>query len=89
MKSVELTSDSNHADVDMWRGFSIRESAGSPAAATVLFKKASSGGELVGVLELQANESATLIISKRKINVEGGLYVDVTSGTISGVLYYD
>ncbi len=70
------------------QGFSIREAAGSAADAAVNFRKVNGSGQIIGVLELAANESATLVLSKRKINAEGGVFVEVISGTVVGVLYY-
>lgn len=88
MKSQEITANTLHTAVDKWQGFSIREDAGTPAQAAVTFRKVNGSGAIVGVLELAADESATLI-HKKKINVEGGLYVAVDAGTIEGTLYYD
>ena len=88
MNAVDITANSNHASVEKWKGFSVRENAGTPAQAVVNFRKASVSGQIVGVLELNSEESATLVLTKRKINTEGGVYVQVVSGTIEGVLYY-
>lgn len=87
-REVDITQNSNHATVEIFRGFSVRENAGSPAAAAVNFRKNSVSGQIIGVLELAANESATLALSKKnKRTSEGGVYVQVTAGSIEGVLY--
>lgn len=86
MAPTDITPNSNHAGVERLDGFSIRESAGSPAVAAFNLRKASAVGQILFVGELQANESATLMLHE-SVSSEGGLYVEVTAGTISGVLW--
>ena len=86
MFPIDITANSNHATVDRLHGFSIRESAGAAASAEVNLRKATAGGQILYVLELAANESATLMLPEA-VSAEGGVYVQVVSGTISGVLW--
>jgi len=83
---VDLTGDANHTDVVHYGGFSVRESAGTPAVAAVNFRHGSVSGQIVGVLELAANESADRSLPGI-IQTPAGVYVQVVTGEISGVLY--
>ncbi len=88
MRPVTITADSNHSAVARFRGFSIRESAGTPAAAAVNFRKLTAGGQIIFVLELNGDESSTLILgSDMMIPSEGGVYVEQVSGAVSGVIF--
>ena len=86
MIAVDITGDSNHTQVTRFAGFSVRESAGSPAAAAVNFRDSAVGGQILAVLELGADESASFNLDD-VLPVDTGVYVEVVSGTISGVLY--
>lgn len=88
MKTTTITANTNHSDVQRFRGVSIRESAASAAAAQVNLRKGAVGGQLLMVIELAANESATLVLEDR-VPSEGGVYVQVVSGTVEGVIYGD
>lgn len=87
MQATDITADSNHTAVSRFAGFSVRESAGTPAAAAVNFRDSAVGGQILAVLELAADESATLSLTDL-ISVDTGVYVEVVSGTVSGVLYH-
>lgn len=88
MRPITITPDSNHTAAERFRGFSVRESAGTPAAAAVNFRKLSVGGQLLLVLELNGDESSTLVLGKdMMMPAEGGVYVEVVSGTVSGVIF--
>lgn len=86
MLAITITADSNHTQIQRFSGFSIRESDGTPAAAAVNIRDSAVGGDILAVLELAANESATINLDDA-IPVDTGVYVEVVSGTISGVLY--
>lgn len=84
--AVTITADTNHATVRNWNGFSIREAAGTPAQATVRFRDGAVGGDILGVLELAGDESASMTLTD-DLKAPSGIYVEVVSGTIEGVLY--
>lgn len=86
MVPTSISADSNHSGVTQLKGLSIRESAGSPAVATIRLRKASVSGQILMVLELAENESATLILDS-PIPSEDGVYVQVVAGTVEGVIY--
>ncbi len=88
IQSVTITGGANHANVSRLTGWSIRESAGTPAAAAVNLRKAAVGGQIVATIELAANGSTTQVVNDGWIACEGGCYVEVVSGTVEGVLYY-
>lgn len=82
-----ITADSNHSGVEALKGFSIVESAGTPAAAYVRLRKGAVGGDIIVHLKLAASGTANVEYITA-ISAEGGVYVEVVSGTVSGVLYY-
>lgn len=87
MRTQSITANSNHSAVERLMGYSIRENAATPAPATVRLRRASATGDILAVLELAANESATLVFNEFMYS-EGGVYVEVVAGTIEGVLFY-
>jgi hypothetical protein len=86
-KVIAITSDTLHGAADKWTGFSIRESAGTPAVATVNFRQGSVSGTILGTAELAATESASLYL-ETPIAAQDGVYVQVVTGTITGSLFY-
>ncbi len=86
--AITLTPNSNHANVRQWGGYSIRENAATAAPAKVNFRHGAVGGQIRQVLELGADQSATIIFPEGEvIPMSNGTYVEVVSGTIEGVLY--
>jgi hypothetical protein len=86
MTPATITANSNHATVERLSGFSIRENAGTPAVASLNLRKLSVSGQILFVLELAANESASIMIPEA-VSSEGGVYVQVIGGAIEGVLW--
>ncbi len=84
LQPVTITANANHTAVSRLGGFSIRETAG--AAADLNLRLATATGQILFVLELAANESAGIVFPGH-ISAPGGVYVEVTSGAIAGVLY--
>jgi len=82
----DLTGDSNHDTLTRFGGFSVRESDGTPAVAAANFRHGGVGGQILAVLELAANESASFALPGMQ-STPDGVYVEVVSGTISGVIY--
>ncbi len=82
-----ITPNANHADVTALKGFSIKEAAGTPAAATVTLRKATISGDILAEIELAA-DSSPMISFGDSLASPGGVYVQVVTGTISGVLWY-
>lgn len=87
MLATDITADTNHTIVSRLAGFSIKEAAGTPAAATVNLRDSAVGGQILVSLELAGDESAVANFEKL-IPVDTGVYVEVVAGTISGVLYH-
>jgi hypothetical protein len=86
MEAADLTADSNHATLTRFVGFSVRESAGTAAAAAVNFRHGSVSGQILAVLELAANESATISLGG-VFQTPDGVYVQQVSGTVTGELW--
>ena len=87
MRVQAITPDSNHSAVEKLKGFSIQEDAG--AAASVILKKAASGGDAIWYLNLAADETASIVFGEDEyLSAEGGVYVDEVSGSVTGVLFY-
>ena len=82
---VNITPDSNHSSVTRLAGFSIYEDTGS-ATALIIFRKASVSGQILAVVPLIASGGATIQFDDA-ISAEGGVYVQESSGSITGVLY--
>ena len=74
----------NHSSVTRLGGFSFYEDAGN--AALIILRKATVSGQIVATVSLAANESATIQFDT-PISCEGGVYVQESSGSITGVLY--
>lgn len=86
LSATTTTSNANHTAVTRFAGFSIRESAATAAPAAVNFRHQTSTGQILFALELAANESAGIVFPSR-MPAPSGVYVEVVSGTVSGVLY--
>jgi len=84
--AVDITADTNHTAVVRFAGFTIRESAGTPAVAAVNFRDETVSGQILWVLELAANESAGIVFPGH-VSTASGVYVQVVSGTVSGTLF--
>lgn len=87
MRAVSVTAAANHATAARLAGWSIREAAGTPAAATVRLRKAAVGGDIVAVIRLAASGAETVVFSDDFLSCEGGCFVEVVAGTVEGVLY--
>ena len=87
MRPVTITDNSNHSGVEVLRGVAIYEDAG--AAAMVWLRKASASGQKLIPVPLAAGEAVFLGLDGTPIPSEGGVYVEVVSGSIDGVLYGD
>jgi len=83
--SVTITGDANHASAKRFAGWSVRESATIAGAARINFRLGSVSGQILAVLELQADRSDTMFFPC-EFQTPGGVYVEVASGTVSGVL---
>lgn len=67
-------------------GWSVRETTGA-AGATVEIRDGSSAGTLVGASSLAAGLSETQWAGDRGIGVQGGLFVVLVSGAVTGALW--
>lgn len=87
-RAQSISSNANHANVQRLVGWSIKEAAGSPSVATVTLRNGAVGAQILFEIELAADE-ATNIVFPRSIRTEDGVYVEVVTGTVSGVLFYE
>lgn len=67
-------------------GWSLRESAGSAAVATVYLEDGD--GNLVAVIELAADASNTQWFGPNGVRCRGGLAVDRQGGSTEGTIFY-
>ena len=85
VKPVDITPDANHTAVTRFAGFTVRESAGTAAAAAVNFRHGTVSGQILWVLELAANSSDGVVFPGY-MSTPDGVYVQAVSGTVSGEL---
>lgn len=65
-------------------GYSVGENAGTPAAAKVRFRAGSLTGPVIAVSHVAASSSDTRWFGPCGIRAEGGIYVELVSGTVEG-----
>jgi hypothetical protein len=82
MAATQITADANHSTIERLAFLSLRETAG--AAAVVNFRVAAVGGRIVFSVPLAANQGINW--DMRPKSFDGGVYVEVASGDISGQL---
>jgi hypothetical protein len=69
-------------------GFSLRESAASPAVATAIIRDGTTATDpVVVMLELNGDQSATMWFGPDGIRINTGVFLDRVAGTITGALY--
>jgi hypothetical protein len=69
-------------------GWSLRESAGTPAVAACNIREGSASGDIIAVLELAADSSSNVWFGPGGVNAVGGIYFDVVAGEITGAVYF-
>lgn len=67
-------------------GFSIRETAASTAVVRV-YAGITNGGKLIDTIGLAASGNVAAWYGPQGIAARDGIYVDIVSGTVEGVLY--
>lgn len=88
LEPVDITANTNHTGAERLGGFSVHEAAATAAAATVRFRRETATGQIIFVLELAANESASIVLPAGEyVPSGGGVYVEVVAGTVEGVLF--
>lgn len=70
-----------------YAGHSFHETSGSAGALIRLYDGAESGGDLIGIIALVAGESARDWYLPHGLGYVNGLYVQVASGQVEGVVY--
>ena len=80
MKSFTITANTLHS-LDYLYGFSVR----ATVAASVNIRETGVAGDILFVLDLATDESATIVLPS-PIGAEDGIYVQVATGTVFGVL---
>lgn len=68
------------------KGLSIKEAAGTPAAARANVRDGN-GGPILASINLVASESVNLWYGDNGIRVNTGIYLQVLAGTVEGVIY--
>lgn len=74
------------SDRCLYFGYSIRENAGTPAAATVVIRDGDATGAILDVIELAGDGSAQAFYPGG-IRASG-IYVDVVAGAVEGSVRY-
>jgi len=70
-------------------GYSVTESAGSPAVASViLYDGTSTGGQIINRIKLAASGSANTWFGPQGIQFQAGLYVGALTGELVGTFYF-
>jgi DNA uptake protein ComE-like DNA-binding protein len=65
-------------------GFSVREAAGTPAAAAMRLRAGTATGTILATVTLSAGESVRDWFGPSGIQAAGGVYLELLSGTITG-----
>ena len=68
-------------------GWSLRETTAAAVAAVQLFSGGSTGGVLVGEQALASGGTGNHQVAPDGVLCEGGLFLDVLSGSVAGVVY--
>lgn len=69
-------------------GWSIRESAGVAAVATVLIRAGTTDtAPIIAAIELAANGSSTEWLGPQGVQARDGIRVQVVAGTVEGAVY--
>lgn len=88
-----ITSDSNDGVVPgslakgALKGWSIKENAGSPAAASITLRDGSETGDILGHIVLAASGVSNFHIDDGIQFSGAGVYVDWIAGSVTGVVY--
>ena len=86
LRPTTIIPDSAHA-LDRPVGFSIAET-GAAAAVVNLRDGTAAGQKLTAPIQLTGGETATLVLDEVwEITHDDGIYVEVVSGDVAGVLY--
>lgn len=85
MRSVALTGADQavNAGPAVYRGFTIRETAGATAVVRIFDNASTNAGTVLEEISLAANESAREFYLGG-IYADNGVYVDVVSGAVAG-----
>lgn len=67
------------------RGYSVRETAGSPAAASLRLRDGSVSGTILAVVALAASESKAQTLPNVRVNA--GVYLERVAGSTEVVVY--
>ena len=84
MQAVTITANANHTAAKRLKGFSIRNTV---AAGSINLRDSAVGGQILVVLEMPIASSQTVIFDELLTANGDGIYVQVVSGTVAGVLY--
>lgn len=68
-------------------GWSVRESTGSAAAAFRIFSGTTTGGNMAASVALATSASSVFSTAEDGVFLDGGMFVDVLSGSFEGAIY--
>lgn len=69
------------------KGFSLRETTGTATAAVTIHDGIADNNNFLAVIDLNASESVRDWFTGRGVLVDRGIFVEVLSGTVEGVVY--
>ena len=67
-------------------GWSIRENAGTPAAAAVRLRDGS-GGQILASIGLAAGQSSAQTLQPLGVNFRTGIFVEIVAGSVEGSVF--
>jgi|ERR1044072_3123782 len=91
LATVQIASTAASASLTTGRnvikGMTIREVAGTPAAARINIRDGSVSGPILLAINLVASESVRDWFAPDGIRVNTGIYLQVLAGTVEGAIY--
>jgi hypothetical protein len=84
---IEVTANANHATVTYLGGFNFAEVAAVGAPAHLRLRHGSVAGAILAHISLTGDGMVIKVFEETFIDTPSGVYVEVVSGTIAGVLY--
>lgn len=70
----------------LWKGLQLRETAGAAAAVRLWDNGSAASGSKLWATNVLANNNATALVPDRGVIFERGIFLEVVSGTVEGVV---
>lgn len=86
LRANDLAAGTNHAPITRLAGWSVRETAGTPAQAKLRLRHGSSTGQILATVRL-AQETSETVELNREIRTPSGVYLEIVTGTVEAVAY--